>query len=61
MKIKDLIALENEMLEHLRVRALGGDNDAARVYLEHLRATSKSIEEWKKNKDLTEKLAQQES
>ncbi len=55
MKIKDLIQREEEMLADLRHRAINnGDNGAARVYLEHLRAVSKNIDEWKKNKDRLE-------
>lgn len=49
MKIKELQAIENEVINDLRIRATGGDNHASQVLLEHLRETSKRIEEWRKS------------
>ena len=46
MKISELQALEAEQIEGLRERAAKGDNEAARVLLEHLRKVSKAIEAW---------------
>jgi len=50
MKITELIALENEQIELLRQRSIDGDNEAAQVLLEHLRAVSKQIDDWKNTK-----------
>lgn len=58
MKIKDLIELENEMIQQLRKQALGGDSRAAALLLEHLRAVSKNIDDWKRNKEAAEATAQ---
>lgn len=49
MKLSELIALEKEMMDILYDRAQAGDNDAAAKLLEHLRAVSKNIEEWRQN------------
>lgn len=54
MKIKDLIEIENEQIVLLRKRSTEGDNDAARVLLEHLRYVSENIAKWKKEKDRQE-------
>lgn len=51
MKISELQAIEKELLDGLRNRAKAGDNAAAQVALQHLRETSKHIEEWRKSKD----------
>jgi hypothetical protein len=55
MTIRQIIELENEQIELLRDRSNQGDNEAAKVLLEHLRAVSKSISEWKDAKVAHEK------
>lgn len=51
MRIADLVKIETELLDDLRKRAAAGDNHAAQVALEHLRETSRSIEDWRKGLD----------
>jgi hypothetical protein len=55
MKLQELIAIEDETITMLRARAAGGDIDAARVLLEHLRAASKAISEWQSVQKFKEK------
>lgn len=55
MTIKNLQELENEMLSSLRDRGITGDNEAAAVYLLHLREVSKNIEAWKSKRDAKDK------
>lgn len=50
MKIKDINALEAEIINALRNKALAGDNEAASVLLNHLRQQSKVIDNWRSNK-----------
>lgn len=50
MKIVDLIKMEEAVLSDLSKRAASGDNEASRVILEHLRATSRNIEKWRDRK-----------
>lgn len=54
MKITELIQIESETIGYLRARAQGGDNEAAQVLLEHLRATSAAISQWKAQLDASE-------
>lgn len=55
MKLADLIEMEDEIVHGLRMRAAQGDNDAAKVLLKHLRATSANITKWKEAKVAAEK------
>lgn len=55
MTVLELKSIEVEVLDGLRARAAQGDNEAARVALEHLRAQSKAIAEWRERKDAVEK------
>lgn len=55
MKIIELQALEAEQIELLRARSLNGDNHASQVLLEHLRAVSRRIDEWKQSQDAADK------
>jgi len=55
MKLQDLINIEHELVEGLRGRASEGDNEAAQVLLEHLRAQSEVISKWKEAKVASEK------
>jgi hypothetical protein len=52
VKVSELQALETETIEVLRKNIATGDPEAARVLLEHLRATSKAISEWQKSRDI---------
>jgi len=54
MKISELIQLEAEQIDLLRQRSQAGDNEAAQVLLEHLRATSAAISQWKAQLDASE-------
>jgi len=54
MKISELLDLEAEQINLLRARSHNGDNHASQVLLEHLRATSAAISQWKAQKDQTE-------
>jgi len=51
MKIAELRELEIEAITGLQQRSNAGDNDAARVLLEHLRAVSEAISKWQTAKD----------
>jgi len=55
MTISELKALEEETIKVLRANIATGDANAARVLLEHLRATSKAISEWQKSRDIGNK------
>ena len=55
MTIKQMKAIEDETLELLRMRSQAGDNEAAMVILDHLRETSKLIDQWKRNKTQEER------
>lgn len=56
MKISELQAFELEQITHLRKLSLVENNvDASRALLEHLRAVSKQIDEWRRNKDESKK------
>lgn len=50
MKLTELRAIEAKLIGGLRQRAASGDNEAAKVLLEHLRAISKAISEWQEKK-----------
>jgi hypothetical protein len=54
MKLATLIELEDSVVQNLHRQALQGDNEAARVLLEHLRATSTAIESWRAKKEAKE-------
>lgn len=49
MKATELIARQDEMLELLRQRALNGDNEAAKIYLDTLQIISDRMSEWQQN------------
>lgn len=51
MKISEIQAIEIEQINLLRQRSAEGDNEASQVLLEHLRAVSKDIDEWKRRMD----------
>lgn len=51
MRIKDINALEKEILNTLRNKALAGDTAAADVLLKHLRKQSILIDNWRRNKE----------
>lgn len=51
MKLRELIQIEEEVIAGLRRRAAEGDNEAAQVLLDHLRAQSEAISKWQKAKD----------
>lgn len=48
MRLKEVINIEQEVVESLRARAKEGDNEAAAILLAHLRRVSKDIAEWQK-------------
>lgn len=49
MKIVELQQIEMELIEGLRQRAKGGDNQASEVLLAHLREVSKNIDLWRQS------------
>jgi hypothetical protein len=51
MKIKELQDIEKEVIKYLLTRSAGGDNEASRVLLEHLREVGSKIDEWRHRKD----------
>jgi hypothetical protein len=55
MKISELNQFEEETISHLRRRIADGDNEAAKILLEHLRNVSQAISERRKEKDLRAK------
>lgn len=61
MTIKQLNAIEEEILCGLRNRFDAGDNSAGQVILEHLREVGKNISIWQKSKKQEEKQAANET
>ena len=55
MSIKELQAIEAELIAGLRKQAADGDPQAAGVLLKHLRGVGKDISKWQKGLDAQRK------
>lgn len=54
MKVAELQKAQVEMLNALEERGKNGDNQAAEIFLNQLRAISKDIEAWRQSKAASE-------